>query len=150
MKKIFALMLVFATVFAFAACSKKEPVEVPTEPKNVETDVVSENVVNTSKISAIAGKTIVLKSVASDNYVEIKTNANGIATVMKVHKFFADAASFGTAANAGSYGKYKLEVANEATFEIIYSDSETVKGMTYEDIVTQAEKAEGYIVVPAE
>jgi hypothetical protein len=68
---------------------------------------------------------------------------------MKVHKFYEDAAAFGTAADAGSYGTYKLEVANEATFEIIYSDSETVSGMTYEDIVAKAEKAEGYIIVPA-
>ncbi len=146
MKKILALMLVSASLLAFAACNKKEPVEVPTEPTVTET--VTESI-STTKISAIAGKTIVLKSVASDNYVEIKTNADGIATVMKIHKFYEDAAAFGTAAEAGSYGTYKLEVANEATFEIIYSDSETVSGMTYEDIVAKAEKAEGYIIVPA-
>ena len=147
MKKILAIMLVFASLFIFAACGEKEPVEVPTEPTVKET--VSESAVQITKISAVAGKTIVLKSVASENYVEIKTNADGIATVMKVHKFFTDALAFGTAADAGSYGKYKLEVANEATFEIIYSDSETVRGMTYEDVLAKAENAEGYIIVPA-
>ena len=150
MKKFLAVILVFASLFAFAACDKSEPVEVPTEPSEVKTESVSADAVQVTKNSAVAGKTIVLKSVASENYVEIKTNSNGIATVMKIHKFYTDAASFGTAADAGSYGNYKLEVANEATFEIIYSDSETVSGMTYEDILAKAEKAEGYIIVPAE
>lgn len=149
MKKILAIMLVFASIFAFAACGNKEPVAVPTEPAATDAAAASEAETQATKISAVAGKTIVLKSVASENYVEIKTNADGIATVMKVHKFFTDAAAFGTAADAGSYGKYKLEVANEATFEIIYSDSETVRGMAYEDIIAKAENAEGYIIVPA-
>lgn len=149
MKKILALLLVFASLFAFAACGDKGPVQVPTEPSGIKTEAASESAEQATKISALAGKTIVLKSVASENYVEIKTNADGIATVMKIHKFFTDAAAFSTAENAGSYGTYKLEVANEATFEIIYSDSETVRGMKYEDIIAKAEKTEGYIIVPA-
>ena len=149
MKKILAIMLVFASLFAFAACGKKEPAETPAETSAVKTNPATEAATQTTKISAVAGKTIILKSVASENYVEIKTNADGIATVMKIHKFFADAEAFSAAESAGSYGKYTLEATNKANFEIIYSDSETVKGMAYDVILAKAEATKDYIVIPA-
>ena len=149
MKKFLAILSVFSMMLAFAACGKDgEAVETTTAETVAETEINGETA-ETTKISAVSGKTIMLKKENSQDYVEIKTNADGVATVMKVHKFFADDASFKAAVEKGAYGTYALEVANEAAREVIYSDRETVEGMSYDDILAKAETAAGYIIIPA-
>ena len=145
MKKILALMLVFVSLFAFAACGGKETKK--DETTTAQAQATEESAAST-KISAIAGKRIKLKSVASLNSVTIYTNADGIASYMLVHKIFADDAAFEAALAAGDYGTYKLHRSNAETREIIYSDGETVKGMTYDEIMAQAEKLDDYIIIP--
>lgn len=148
MKKVLAIMLVFASVFAFAACAGKEDTAATTAATVAQTQATTVETAKTTKISAVAGKTILLKSIASQNFVEIHTNSDGIATVMKIHKFYVDDAAFNLAVASGDHGTYKIEVANEATREIIFSDSETVNGMTYDEIIKELDKREDYMLIP--
>lgn len=147
MKKVLAIMLVFASLFAFAACAGKENTAETTATTVAPAQTVAAETDETTKISAVAGKTILLKSIASQNFVEIHTNSDGIATVMKIHKFYVDDAAFNSAVASGDHGTYKLEVANEATREIIFGDSETVSGMTYDEIMAKANNLDDYMII---
>ncbi len=151
MKKILILMLVFTLLFAFAACAGKEN-EKTAETTLSETQAVTEDTAETTKISAIAGKKIMLVSKTSRDFVEISTNADGVATVMMVHKVYDNEKAFQDAVAKGDYGTYKLLTTNSNPqsnyYEIIFSDSETVKGMTYDEIMAEAEKLEDYNIVP--
>lgn len=152
MKKILAVMLVFASLFAFAACAgnEKETAATTAATTLADTQATKADAAETTKISAIAGKRIKLKSVASANSVTIYTNADGIASYMLVHKIFADDAAFQAALAQGGYGTYELHHSNAETREIIYSDGTTVKGMKYDDVMAKAEKLDDYIIVPAQ
>ena len=143
MKKVLAIMLVFASLFAFAACAGKEN-EKTTENTIPETQATTADVSGTTKNSAIAGKKIMLISKTSRDFVEISTNSDGVATVMMVHKVYDTEKAFQDAVAKGDYGTYKFQTTNSnpeiGYYEIIFSDSETVKGMTYDEIMAEAEK----------
>lgn len=150
MKKIIAVMLVAASIFAFAACKGKDE-KANTSTAAVQTDAQVQETTKgaeTTKINAVAGKRIKLKSVASMNSVTIYTNIDGIASVMMVHKIYDNDEAFKAAVAQGDHGTYKLETVNEESREIIFSDSETVKGMTYDEIMALAEKLDDYIIIP--
>lgn len=149
MKKISAIMLAFALLFAFAACAGKEETVATTAATDVQTQAETADAAETTKISAVAGKTIMLKSMESEDFVEIHTNIDGIATVMKVHKFYADEASFRAALDKGNYGTYKLEapIDQGGKYQIIYSDTETVSGMTYDEIMSEANNLDDYMII---
>ena len=151
MKRIIAIMLVFASLFAFAACAGKDEKAnnaTTAAPTAAQEQAESPQSAETTKISAIAGKRIKLKSVASLNSVTIYTNNDGIASVMMVHKIYDNDEAFQAAIAQGDHGTYKLETVNEESREIIFSDSETVKGMTYDEIMALAEKLDDYIIIP--
>lgn len=151
MKKIIAIMLVFASLFAFAACAGKDNEKTNTTaaaPTAAQEQQTESQGAETTRINAIAGKRIKLKSAASMNSVTIYTNVDGIASVMMVHKIYDNDEAFQAAIAQGDHGTYKLETVNEASREIIFSDSETVKGMTYDEIMKLAEKLDDYIIIP--
>ncbi len=152
MKKVLAIMLVFASLLAFAACAGKENTAETTATTVAPVQTVAAETDETTKISAVAGKTILLKSLASEDYVEIHTNVDGIATVMLVHKFYADEVSYQAALDKGDYGTYKLEKAIEPEKEnekhqIVFRDTETISGMTYDEIMSEANGNKDYVVV---
>lgn len=149
MKKVLAIMLVFASVFAFAACTGKDKTVVTTAATVAATQATTADTAETTKISAVAGKTIMLKSIASEDFVEIHTNIDGIATVMKVHRFYSDEASFQAALDKGDYGTYKLEtpINQDGRYQIIFSDTETISGMTYDEIMAEANGLDDYLII---
>lgn len=148
MKKVLAIMLVFASFFAFAACAAKEETAATTAATETQAQATTVETAETTKSSATAGKRIKLKSVASLNSVTIYTNVDGIASVMLVHKIYDSDEAFQAAIAQGNHGTYKIETVNEASREIIFKDSETVNGMTYDEIMELAEKLDDYIIIP--
>lgn len=151
MKKILAALLAFTMLFVYAACSKGETAVETTAATNAPAAEATkaEGAAETTKFSAVAGKTIMLKSNSSSDFVEINTNENNVATNMMVHKFFADDISFKAAVEKGDYESYILITAIDVNREIIYSNSDTVKGMTYDEIIAQAEKLTDYTIIPS-
>lgn len=151
MKKLLAAFLAFAVIFAFAACSKGETPAESTAGSTAQTaETTKAENAETTKHITVAGKTIILKSNNSSDFVEINTNGNNVATNMIIHKFFADDASFKAAVEKGDYESYTLITSIDVNREIIYSDSDTVNGMTYDEIIAGAEKLADYTIIPAE
>jgi len=152
MKKFLAALLALTVLFAFAACNNgKTPAESTAAGSTAQTAEATkaENAEATKHIT-VAGKTIILKSNNSSDFVEINTNGNNVATNMMIHKFFADDASFKAAVEKGDYESYTLVTSIDVNREIIYSDSDTVNGMTYDEIIARAEKLADYTIIPAE
>lgn len=142
MKRILALLTVFAMLFAFASCGGKENPD--------ETTVSTQSNTEAQQTSpVVTGKTIMLKDNDSLDFVEIITDTENIGTTIMIYKFFATDNEYAAAKEKGSYDKYTLISAIDANRQIIYGDSETVKGMAYEEILALAEKAEGYTIIPA-
>lgn len=141
MKKIFALLIAFAMLFAFASCAGKEKPEETTAPTQSNTEAQQ-----TSPV--VTGKTIMLKDNDSLNFVEINTDTDNVGTTIMIHKFFSTENEYVAAKEKGSYDKYTLITAIDASRQIIYTDGETVKGMAYDEILALAEKAEGYTIIP--
>ncbi len=140
MKKIFALMLAFAMLFAFASCSGDKNDKETTAPTQSNTEATT---------VAVSGKTIMLKDNNSSDFVEIITDSQNLGMNIMIYKFFDTEAEFAAAKEKGSYDNYSLISAIDANRQIIYSDSITVKGMPYEELILLAEKAEGYTIIPA-
>ena len=139
MKKIFALMLVFAMLFAFASCSGKNNTEETTAPTQSNTE---------ASTVAVYGKTIMLKDNDSLDFVELITDSSNLGMNIMIYKFFDTEAEFAAAKEKGSYDNYTLISAIDANRQIIYSDSITINGMPYEELILLAEKAEGYTIIP--
>lgn len=142
MKRILAILTVFAMLFAFASCGGKGNPDETTAPTqgNTETQQTA---------SVVTGKTIMLKDNDSLDFVEIITDTENVGTTIMIYKFFATDNEYAAAKEKGSYDNHTLISAIDANRQIIYSDSETVKGMAYEEILALAEKAEGYTIIPA-
>lgn len=150
MKRFLAALLAVITLFACASCGKGETATESTAAStNAPAAEATEAAVETTKHITVAGKTIMLKSNNSLDFVEINTNENNVATNMMVHKFFADDTSYNAAVEKGDYESYTFITSIDVNREIIYSDSTTVSGMTYDEIVAQAEKLADYTIVPA-
>jgi len=142
MKKILALLTALAMLFAFAACGGREKPEETTAPTQSNTEA-------TEKAPVVAGKTIMLKDNDSLDFVEIITDTENIGTNIMIYKFFGTDAEYAAAKEKSSYDNYTFISAIDANRQIIYSDSETIRGMAYEEILALAEKAEGYTIIPA-
>lgn len=148
MKKLIAILAVFALVFGFAACRGNE--------NNAETTAASNDAqttqaaAETTKFAEVAGKTIMLKKTDSADFAEINTDSQNLGSTIMVHKFFASQEDFEAAKAKGDYDSLTLVTAIDVNREIIYSDSQTVRGMAYDEILSKAEKAEGYVIIPAE
>ena len=138
MKKISALLVAFAMLFAFASCGGNNPEETtaPTQ-NNVETTAV-----------AVSGKTIMLKDNDSMDFVELITDTENIGMNIMIYKFFDTDAEYNEAKERGSYDNYTFISAIDANRHIIYSDSQTIKGMPYEELLLLAQNAEGYTIIP--
>ena len=146
MKKVIAVLAVFAMVFGFSACKGNENgAETTAAPTNGPTEAVE-----TTKFESVAGKTIMLKKTDSADFVEIKTDSQNIGSMVMVHKFFSSESEFEAAKAKGSYDALTFITAVDAAKEIIYIDSQSVKGMAYDEILEKAESAEGYVLIPAE
>lgn len=141
MKKIFALLIAFAMLFAFASCADKEKPEETTAPTQSKTEAQQ-----TSPV--VSGRTIMLKDNDSLDFVEINTDTDNVGTTIMIHKFFSTENEYAAAKEKGSYDKYTLITAIDSSRQIIYTDGETVKGMAYDEILALAEKAEGYTIIP--
>lgn len=148
MKKIILLIAVFALIFSFAACKGNENnSETTTAAPDTQTTAAA---VETTKFSEVAGKTIMLKKNDSLDFVEIITNSENIGTTVMIYKFFPTQEEFEAEKAKGDYGTYTFINAIDVNRQIIYSDSETVRGMAYDDILAKAQTAEGYTIIPAE
>ena len=147
MKKIISVLAVFAMIFGFAACKGNENnAETTAAPNDAQTTASAE----TTKFHSVAGKTIMLKKTDSADFVEINTDSDNLGTTVMVHKFFAIQEDFEAAKAKGGYDSLTFITAIDAAKEIIYLDSQSVKGMAYDEILEKAEKAEGYMIIPAE
>lgn len=142
MRKILASLTAFAMLFAFASCGGNNNADETTAPAQSNTEAQQ-----TSPV--VTGKTIMLKDNDSLDFVEIITDTENIGTNIMIYKFFDTEAEYAEAKEKGSYDNYTFISAIDANRQIIYSDSVTVKGMPYEEIVLLAEKAEGYTIIPA-
>lgn len=139
MKKISALLVVFAMILAFTSCSGKNNPEETTAPV--------QSTAETTTI-AVSGKTIMLKDNDSLDFVELITDTENIGMNIMIYKFFDTEAEYVAAKEKGSYDNYTFISAIDTNRQIIYSDSETIKGMPYEELVLLAGKAEGYTIIP--
>lgn len=148
MKKFIAVLAVFTLVFGFAACKGDENNAGTTAaPNDAQT---TQAAVETTKFAEVAGKTIMLKKTDSADFVEINTDSQNLGSTVMLHKFFSTQEDFEAAKAKGDYDSLTFVTAIDVNKEIIYSDSQSVKGMTYDEIVAKAEKAEGYMIIPAE
>ncbi len=148
MKKLIAILAVFALIFGFAACRGNENnAETTAAPNDAQT---TQAAAETTKFAEVAGKTIMLKKTDSADFVEINTDSQNLGSTIMVHKFFASQEAFDAAKAKGDYDSLTLVTAIDANREIIYSDSQSVKGMAYDEILSKAENAEGYVIIPAE
>ncbi len=138
MKKISALLVVFAMIFVFASCVGNNPEET-TAPVQSTTETTT---------IAVSGKTIMLKDNDSLDFVELITDTENIGMNIMIYKFFDTEAEYVAAKEKGSYDNYTFISAIDTNRQIIYSDSETIKGMPYEELVLLAGKAEGYTIIP--
>lgn len=146
MKKILSFLLILSVVFSFAACSDKKAAEETTAAPVAES--TTEKAPQT-KPAVIAGKSIMLKSADSRDFVEIMTDSENKGANVMIYKFYDTDAEYEAAKAKKNESEYTFVGEIDANRQLIFSDSEVVKGMTYDEILAAAEKAEGYIIVPA-
>lgn len=146
MKKILSFLLILSVVFTFASCSDKKTAEETTASPVVES--TTEKAPQT-KPAIIAGKSIMLKSADSRDYVEIMTDSGNNGANVMIYKFYDTDAEYEAAKAKKNEGKYAFVGEIDANRQLIFSDSEAVKGMTYDEILAAAENVEGYVIVPA-